>query len=156
MTQKQVELRKEYLKVLKNTAKRNIAKQAKDRVKKNLLLCYERAKSPDCKQRNNTPLSYSVIADNAEFVYFLAYRFDEYSKGYQCSTCFCTLCPASATLSDKERFIWLEKHSTYWEISLKQFYKNLQSLSDDNLKCVNCKKPLTILRPYHSAHLNFE
>jgi len=156
MTQKQVELRKEYLKVLKNTAKRNIAKQAKDRVKKNLLLCYERAKSPDCKQRNNTPLSYSVIADNAEFVYFLAYRFDEYTKGYSCSTCFCRKCPDTNNLSDKERASWLEQYSTYWEISLEQFHKNLQSLSDDKHKCTDCKKSLVILRPYHSAHLAFE
>lgn len=154
MTQRQIELRQSYLKVLKNKRNRVLSKEQKDKVKRNLLKCYERARSPVCNKRSGTPLSFRAHMPGTECVFFLAYRFDQYAKGFKCSDCFVKSTYNSDTFTAEQVKELLEKYSVYWEITLSQFYKNLDSLS--RYKCEKCDKALAIVRPYDSAHLDFE
>lgn len=152
MTQQHINLGKEYLKVLKNTRKRKISTENKSRVCKQLF-CDERPVSPTVVQHNNDPMSYNNLSNSEETIFFMGYKFPA-DKNYKCAACFERA--LSSGLSEVEKELCLDANLITGEISYKQFKNNLWSREDPLNVCYSCKKQLTVIRQYDSAHLDFE
>jgi len=156
MTQRQIDIGKEYqknLKVEKNNRKRARTSLDREILKaRRQLFCNERPVSPIVVQCDNTPMSYNNISDNIQTVFFMGYKFpsDQY---YKCASCFVRQCTFVTSVEEE---IFLHQHTTVGEISLKEFLLRWQSQDDKSNICYQCKKRLTIIRPYDSAHLDFE
>ena len=140
MTERQVELGKAYLEVIKKQNKRKIHIDNLERVKRRLF--------------SNKPEDIHVlIPPPEETVYFWGHKnlFDEF---YSCQTCYVLNIGGAPTQIEVE--IKLHESLSTGELTLKEF--NAKGLDRDDLQncCCCCTKRLTYLRPYDSNHLDFK
>jgi len=147
MAQKQIELG---LKYLKNIRKRKIDEEKKDNIKKRLF-CDERPVSPRHIQHTDTPLSYDCVSDGSQTIFFIGYKFAA-DTNYKCEDCFVR---GLEFLFDVELEIYLHTNCTYGESNLIEYKQRGNKEDDETNFCVDCKKPLYVIRPYHSDHLDF-
>lgn len=147
MAQKQIELG---LKYLKNLKKRKIEDNKKESVKRQLF-CDERPVSPGNIQRANTPLSYDCVGDGSQTIFFIGYKFPK-DVNYKCEECFLYNIDV---VYGVELDIYLHNNCTYGESNLREYIARGNKEDDEINFCEKCKKPLYIIRPYHSDHLDF-
>jgi hypothetical protein len=147
MAQRQIELG---LKYLKNIRKRKIEDDKKESVKKQLF-CDEQPVSPRNIQRTNTPLSYDCVGDGSQTIFFIGYKFPA-DVHYKCEECFVR---HIGFAHEVELDIYLHSNCTYGESNLREYIARGNKEEDETNFCIKCKKPLYIIRPYHSSHLDF-
>lgn len=130
-----------------------MTQQHVDSVKRRLFCDEQLVDSPLDSNRSTTPLSYNH--DNST-VFFMGFKFPQLSK-YYCSQCFVWIAgsdetytyPCGPEASDR---LPNPEYTHTGEIALADFYKKREAFET----CALCGTYLTIVRPYHSAHLDFE
>ena len=147
MAQRQIELGLKYQKSLK---RKTISEEKKEKVKR-VLFTDERPLSPGPVQRPSTPLSYDISDDGSATIFFIGYKFPRDSH-YSCQECFTR---DIVTNHDVELEIYLHTNCTYGERNLIEYHSLGFRETDESNKCKVCYKPLYIIRPYHSSHLDF-
>lgn len=148
MAQKQIELG---LKYLKNIRKRKIEDDKKELVKK-VLFTDEQPRSPGDIQRSTTPLSYDCVGDGSQTIFFIGYKFPS-DYLYKCEECFIRNIDFAFEI---ELDIYLHNNRTYGEKNFLQYKREGHEENCETNFCENCKKPLYVIRPYHSDHLDFQ
>jgi hypothetical protein len=124
--------------------------------KKIKLECEEKPVSPTNIKKRNTPLSFSVEQELT--VFFQGYRFpyDTNKEGghkYYCAEC---MLNRVSFKPGENKNLFLEHYISTGELPLDEFHKRLYSRTDSCNICAVCEKLLTVVRPYDSAHLDFQ
>lgn len=134
----------------KNLKRKTTSEEKKEKVKR-VLFTDERAVSPGPVQRSSTPLSYDISSDGSQTIFFIGYKYpsDTY---YSCEECF----TRDIVFTHKvEEEIILHTNCTYGERNLRDYHNLGFKEEDQSNFCKVCRKPLYIIRPYHSCHLDF-
>lgn len=147
MAQKHVELGLKYLKSLK---RKHIDEEKREKVKRQLF-CDERPVSPRNIQSSDTPLSYDCVSDGSPTIYFMGWKFPT-DVNYKCEQCFIHSIDFAYEV---EIEIYLNSNITYGESNLREYIARGNKEDHESNFCTVCKKPLYIIRPYHSDHLDF-